>query len=100
MENCKLFTKSIHCWSETRLNTIIATYRTQGATYISAVSNEQQYPVLRQDLYGRSTSQGTEAMNNANTGVRNSDAETGFIIALEADQKRFVDGNILCNYRR
>lgn len=84
----KLFRQALHCWTDAGLSAIKARLPERGANYIGVVAEEEQYPFKRQELFGRSTSQGVESMNNANTAVRKADVGRALILAVESDKAR------------
>lgn len=57
--------------------------------------NMQQYPFKSKPLYGHSTTQGVESMNKTNMDVRECDNDSGFLRAIQLDQKRHVEAATL-----
>lgn len=61
--------------------------------YIEKVSNEDQYPLRFELLYGHSTIQGVESIKNYFLNVRNDPMAAAWIMAVEGDQKWHLDAS-------
>lgn len=69
----------------------IRSLQKKGNIYIFGACEEQQIPFKRMGLYGKSTSQETEVMNNANEDNRNKGMYSAFIKTICKDQVRHVN---------
>lgn len=85
-----LFVKALDCWTKTKLESIRRLYSDKGRKYMDKTEDVKQYPFLRKGLYGSSTSQGTEVMNNSNKEFRHMGMYSAYIRFVERDQQRHV----------
>lgn len=87
----KYFSEALNAWTDKKLTEIKRKYSEKGKMYLEKISDEKQYPFKRGKLYGMSTSQGAESMNNANKKFRLMGIYSGYVKFIEEDQRRFLD---------